>query len=175
MQAVFIVWVQKTRAYIANDAVLYINYISMLSFAPAISFAAEPQVCCKWHSQMLCLLCASCLTAPLHVCAKPVCLQDWGSVLHFNVLEWTYLVYLSIGVWHACTAAAAVHFGHKPAGMTVLYLLQVYCIGNLLQQMCVRKVGAPVFATLICVRLLASVVGEPPSDCKAAVLQQIFA
>ena len=48
--------------------------------------------------------------------------------------------------------------------MTVLYLLQVYCIGNLLQQMCVRKVGAPVFATLICVRLLASVVGEPPFE-----------
>ena len=43
----------------------------------------------------------------------------------------------------------------------------MYCIGNLLQQMCVRKVGAPVFATLICVRLLASVVGEP--DHAAAV------
>ena len=41
----FIVWVQKTRSYIANDAVLYVNYASMLSFAPAISFAAEPQVC----------------------------------------------------------------------------------------------------------------------------------
>ena len=70
MQAVFIVWVQKTRAYIANDVVLYINYISMLSFAPAISFAAEPQVCCSWRLQMLCLLHASCLTAPLHFCAN---------------------------------------------------------------------------------------------------------
>ena len=43
-QAVFVVWVQKTRLYIAIDTVLYVNYASMLSFAPAISFAAEPQV-----------------------------------------------------------------------------------------------------------------------------------
>ena len=37
-------WVQKTRAFISNDAVLYINYTSMLSFAPAISLAVENKV-----------------------------------------------------------------------------------------------------------------------------------
>ena len=40
----------------------------------------------------------------------------------------------------------------------------MYVFGNLLQQIAVRKVGAPVFATFICVRLLASVVGKAYAD-----------
>ena len=68
----------------------------------------------------------------------PLLLQAWSDVLHYNALELGNLGYLSIGV---------------------------YCIGNLLQQVCVRKLGAPVFAVFISVRLLASIVGAcaPPA------------
>lgn len=67
--------------------------------------------------------------------------QAWSDVLHYNAWEFSSLAYLSIGV---------------------------YCIGNLLQQVCVRKLGAPVFAVFISMRLLASVIGEGHALCPYA-------
>jgi hypothetical protein len=37
---------------------------------------------------------------------------------------------------------------------------QVYVFANLLQQFCIRRLGAPMFATFISIRLVASILGE---------------
>ena len=87
-------------------------------------------------------------------------------MLHYNALEVGNL---------ACAPCSSLLCAAPPVKMLLkrgvhcsFLSVGVYCIGNLLQQVCVRKLGAPVFAVFISVRLLASIVGESsPQTCLA--------